>query len=146
MDTFLLAQFSCGSHEEPTPTQCSIRGKRKMPHFWDFGKGTPKHRNLQDGLFQIASQTCSLLVQVNNTNNISYGNNSSNIHLNNLSSGTRNRSPGPAPGDKAGDREQLLVLIPPAEKSCKYKPGLLGKPRLSVRYQILYHKLQNTIF
>ncbi|KAJ8921571.1 hypothetical protein NQ315_010476 [Exocentrus adspersus] len=106
--------------------------KRKMPHFWDFGKSTPKHRNLQDGLFQIASQTCSLLVQVNNTNNISYGNNSSNIHLNNLSTGSRSRSPDPQTGSRGADREQLLVLIPPADKNCKYKPGLLGKPRLSV--------------
>lgn len=31
--------------------------------------------NLQDGLFQIASQTCHILVQVNNTHNISYGGN-----------------------------------------------------------------------
>ncbi|XP_054006536.1 5'-3' exonuclease PLD3-like isoform X1 [Hylaeus anthracinus] len=30
-------------------------------------------RNLQDGLFQIASQACHILVQVNNTHNVSYG-------------------------------------------------------------------------
>ncbi|KAJ8979443.1 hypothetical protein NQ317_006757 [Molorchus minor] len=103
-----------------------------MPHFWDFGKGSSKPRNLQDGLFQIASQTCSLLVQVNNTNNISYGHNSSNIHLNTLSSGSRIRATDVDPTAKAGDREQLLVLIPPSERSgCKYKPGALGKPRLS---------------
>ncbi|XP_056630721.1 5'-3' exonuclease PLD3-like isoform X1 [Diorhabda sublineata] len=103
-----------------------------MPHFWDFGKSPPKERNLQDGLFQIASQTCNLLVQVNNTNNISYGNNSSNIHLNNISTGARSRTPSAAPG-RSGDREQLLVLIPPnSERVHKYKPsGLLGKPRLS---------------
>lgn len=108
-----------------------------MPHFWEFGKSSPKHRNLQDGLFQIASQTCSLLVQVNNTNNISYGNNSSNIHVNNLShpGPSRTRTPtnsGCSTRDR--DREQLLVLIPPNnEKHHKlYRPGLLGKPRLSV--------------
>lgn len=28
--------------------------------------------NLQEGLFQIASQTCNILVQVNNTNNINF--------------------------------------------------------------------------
>ncbi|XP_017877883.1 phospholipase D3-like [Ceratina calcarata] len=32
-------------------------------------------RNLQDGLFQIASQACHILVQVNNTHNVSYGGN-----------------------------------------------------------------------
>ncbi|XP_050512587.1 5'-3' exonuclease PLD3-like isoform X2 [Diabrotica virgifera virgifera] len=103
-----------------------------MPHFWDFGKSPPKQRNLQDGLFQIASQTCSLLVQVNNTNNISYGDNSSNIHLNTLSSGSRTRTPATETG-RSGDREQLLVLIPPTtERVHKFKaPGLLGKPRLS---------------
>lgn len=55
-----------------------------MPHFWEhFGdRGEDKHRNLQDGLFQIASQTCSLFVHINNTNNISYGNNTANIHVN----------------------------------------------------------------
>ncbi|XP_071861664.1 5'-3' exonuclease PLD3 isoform X2 [Bombus fervidus] len=31
--------------------------------------------NLQDGLFQIASQACHILVQVNNTHNVSYGGN-----------------------------------------------------------------------
>lgn len=108
-----------------------------MPHFWEFGRSPPKHRNLQDGLFQIASQTCSLLVQVNNTNNISYGNNSSNIHVNTLSrpGSSRSRTPNsPERSNQEPDREQLLVLIPPTtERHHKlYKPGLLGKPRLSV--------------
>nr|CAH7728067.1 unnamed protein product [Callosobruchus chinensis] len=125
-----------------------------MPHFWDFGRSHKPPRNLQDGLFQIASQTCSLLVQVNNTNNISYGNNSRTMHFNSMSTsgmggpsgdmgsstsmgtGARSRTPGPSARD--GDREQLLVLIPPTtstggigERNCKYKPGVLGKPRLS---------------
>lgn len=109
-----------------------------MPHFWEFGKSSPKHRNLQDGLFQIASQTCSLLVQVNNTNNISYGNNSSNIHVNTLShpgSSRCSRTPSnQGCSSQEPDRERLLVLIPPTtEKRHKlYRPGLLNKPRLSV--------------
>ncbi|EFN65992.1 Phospholipase D3 [Camponotus floridanus] len=45
--------------------------------------GSSEHtgRNLQDGLFQIASQACHILVQVNNTHNVSYGgsNNVNNI-------------------------------------------------------------------
>ncbi|EZA57925.1 Phospholipase D3 [Ooceraea biroi] len=41
------------------------------------GGGGSEHtgRNLQDGLFQIASQACHILVQVNNTHNVSYGGN-----------------------------------------------------------------------
>ncbi|CAG9822670.1 unnamed protein product [Phaedon cochleariae] len=112
-----------------------------MPSFWDFGRRHPKHRNLQDGLFQIASQTCSLLVQVNNTNNISYGDNSSNIHLNNLSSGSHSRTPPADPGGStSSDREQLLVVVPPMTTDKvvnKYRPvpGLLGKPRLSTVFE-----------
>ncbi|KAK0181173.1 hypothetical protein PV327_003479 [Microctonus hyperodae] len=41
------------------------------------GRESQEHsgRNLQDGLFQIASQACHILVQVNNTQNVSYGGN-----------------------------------------------------------------------
>ncbi|XP_066584799.1 5'-3' exonuclease PLD3-like isoform X2 [Prorops nasuta] len=46
--------------------------------FFDWKKGSTEstahtERNLQDGLFQIASQACHILVQVNNTHNVSYG-------------------------------------------------------------------------
>lgn len=56
----------------------------KMPAgFWDYihlsrsrtnDDNDDEHdpHNLQDGLFQIASQTCNILVQVNNTNNINF--------------------------------------------------------------------------
>lgn len=101
-----------------------------MPHFWDnFGKTSNKHRNLQDGLFQIATQTCSLLVQVNNTNNISYGNHATNIHCNSLDQHTK-----PSSSTTVQEQhEQLLVLLPPSTgRTPKYKPGALGKPRLSV--------------
>lgn len=112
-----------------------------MPtHFWDYfgSKGpSPTHRNLQDGLFQIASQTCNLLVQVNNTNNISYGGHSTNISCNSLlpsSSGIV-----PTSGDVANlsqDQEQLLVLIPPVNgKGARFKhTGTIKKPRLSVSF------------
>ncbi|KAL0100167.1 hypothetical protein PUN28_019537 [Cardiocondyla obscurior] len=45
------------------------------------GGGEHTGHNLQDGLFQIASQACHILVQVNNTHNVSYGgsNNVNNI-------------------------------------------------------------------
>lgn len=45
-------------------------GRTKVPSSDD---DEPSMRNLQEGLFQIASQTCNILVQVNNTNNISFG-------------------------------------------------------------------------
>lgn len=52
-----------------------------MPSFWDYFTGGgdsgnssyQTHHNLQEGLLTIASQTCNILVQVNNTNNISFG-------------------------------------------------------------------------
>lgn len=102
-----------------------------MP-FWDYIHfGRPErqpHHNLQEGLFQIASQTCSLLVQVNNTNNISYGNNSTNVQYNNLnttvssttagfsstyrSSESSCRSSTTTVSNRTLDREQSVVLIP----------------------------------
>lgn len=44
-----------------------------MPSWWDylhFNRQYSNKRNLEEGLFQIASQTCNILVKVNNTNNI----------------------------------------------------------------------------
>ncbi|XP_023247850.1 phospholipase D3-like [Copidosoma floridanum] len=47
--------------------------------FFGWGRGARETaddhpgRNLQDGLLQIASQACHILVQVNNTQNVSYG-------------------------------------------------------------------------
>lgn len=83
---------------------------------------------------QIASQTCSILVQVNNTNNISYGNNATNVHYNNFGasasstagpsggSGSQRAWNGPstsragasssARDSSAADVEQSVVLIP----------------------------------
>ncbi|KAI4457676.1 phospholipase d - related [Holotrichia oblita] len=99
-----------------------------MPKFWDyFGRSSPKHRNLQEGLFQIASQTCNLLVQVNNTNNISFGDNATNILSNTLDSFAGYSS-------SREDREQLVVLLPPTNisRGSRFKnTGGLLKPRLS---------------
>lgn len=51
-----------------------------MPSFWDYFSGGDggnsnyqAHHNLQEGLLTIASQTCNILVQVNNTNTINFG-------------------------------------------------------------------------
>ncbi|CAL1688368.1 unnamed protein product [Lasius platythorax] len=54
---------------------------RKMGGVKSGGGSEHTGRNLQDGLFQIASQACHILVQVNNTHNVSYGgsNNVNNI-------------------------------------------------------------------
>lgn len=100
-----------------------------MP-FWDYVHiGRPaeerqQYRNLQEGLLQIASQTCNILVQVNNTNNISYGNNATNVQYNNYSpsaGGSRDEagcsnasgSRRTAGGDGSdADVEQSVVLIP----------------------------------
>lgn len=113
-----------------------------MP-FWDYIHfGRPErqqHHNLQEGLFQIASQTCSLLVQVNNTNNISYGNNSTNIQYNSLnatvsssttstngfstrfhtseSRSSRRTTTATTSSNQTLDSEQSVVLIPQATTS-----------------------------
>ena len=98
-----------------------------MP-FWEYihlGR-RQSHHNLQEGLFQIASQTCSILVQVNNTNNISYGDNSTNIHYNNFTSNGRSNSSSNEAATsnftssassnrnsyRTSDLEQSVVLIP----------------------------------
>lgn len=99
-----------------------------MPTIWDYihvERDPPKH-NLQEGLFQIASQTCSILVQVNNTNNISYGNNATNVQYNNFNTATAStsnnsqRSDGPRPStssnrrkpDDFSDGDQSVILLP----------------------------------
>ncbi|KAK9721965.1 hypothetical protein QE152_g19913 [Popillia japonica] len=113
-----------------------------MPKFWDYlGRSSPKHRNLQEGLFQIASQTCNLLVQVNNTNNISFGDNATNILSNTLDSfagysGSRE------------DREQLVVLLPPTNitRGSRFKnTGGLLKPRLSNMKIKVPTSMKNTV-
>lgn len=123
------------------PLLISCYTLENMTRFWDFfGRESPPqhHHNLQDGLFQIASQTCSLLVQVNNTNNISYGHNSTNIQCNSLQSPplTTNTAPRTSRKQHNQDQEQLLVLIPPSGKSVKFKTAaaVSKKPRLGVSH------------
>lgn len=110
-----------------------------MPNLWDhfsFRRNHENHHKLQDGLFQIASQTCSILVKVNNTNNICYGNSSTNVHY--KFSG-RDSEPDPP------DPEHMKILIPKRQSSFS---GY--KKRLSVRNESMiiicvitkYEKLQ----
>lgn len=92
-----------------------------MPTIWDYihvGRDPPKH-NLQEGLFQIASQTCSILVQVNNTNNISYGNNATNVQYNNFNTASASTSSQPSTSssnrrrpDDFSDGDQSVILLP----------------------------------
>lgn len=117
-----------------------------MPSLWDYihirnfnnenHTNNANHHNLQDGLFQIATQTCSILVQVNNTNNISYGDNSTNIQYNNYNTDDinnqhhhnqqhntnendhNNESSLLSPSSSTIiDNEQRMVLIPPSSSS-----------------------------
>nr|XP_034172549.1 5'-3' exonuclease PLD3-like isoform X3 [Osmia lignaria] len=91
-------------------------------------------RNLQDGLFQIASQACHILVQVNNTHNVSYGgsNNVKNIAYSKCSGkdgdsiGLATCSASRAPGSsvksytkyaKERGKDQDVVVLLPHRKS-----------------------------
>lgn len=123
-----------------------------MPYFWDYMNLGRTHahpenqRKLQDGLFQIASQTCSLLVQVNNTNNISFGNNSTNVHCNTIqrttlprnTPNTCNSTVSSVGSRGAGhtnnpDDDQFMVLLPSTSKGVAFTKQLnLPKQRLSV--------------
>lgn len=124
---------------------CSIyRSKPFIMPLWDYihiGRPNHPHHNLQEGLFQIASQTCSILVQVNNTNNISYGNNSTNVQYNNFtghssSSSNSDRSQSRYSSPRASSfREQSEVLIPSTSVVGNATKNLFNhyKHRLSVR-------------
>lgn len=111
-----------------------------MPFFWEnFTKGRPyqNHHNLQEGLFQIASHTCNLLVQVNNTNNISYGNNSTNVHCN-----TMPQMSGPRVSRaNSQDDDQFMVLLPQNGKTAVYKPVQKARPKLSVIKFVITHDI-----
>lgn len=124
-----------------------------MP-LWDYIHigNRPPHHNLQEGLFQIASQTCSILVQVNNTNNISYGNNSSNIQYNHFAghcsssstttSGTSNSDAARtrySSSRAASFREQSEVLIPSTSVVGNATKNLFNhyKHRLSVSFCLI---------
>lgn len=117
----------------------------KMPYFWDYMNFGRSHhhenqRKLQDGLFQIASQTCSLLVQVNNTNNISFGNNSTNVHCNSLNNIQTNSRP-TVSRTPSQDDDQFMVLLPTTSKGVAFSNkgtvvNNLPKPRLSVCFYL----------
>lgn len=117
---------------------CSIT---KMPSgFWDYihlsrsrtdEEDDQAHHNLQEGLFQIASQTCNILVQVNNTNNINFG---QDFHYStSKSSEFEEATTSKGNGRKTTtffDLEQSVVLLQPKQQSGTSTPT---RGRLSIR-------------
>lgn len=90
------------------------------------------HHNLQEGLFQIASQTCNILVQVNNTNNINLG---SDFHYASKTSSFSEASTSANSSRKTTffDLEQSVVLLQPKQQSRSSTPLTPTRGRLSVR-------------
>lgn len=90
--------------------------------FWDYihlGRSRTNedddeqaHHNLQEGLFQIASQTCNILVQVNNTNNINVG---SNYHYSSSDFSEASTSSRSSRKTTFFDLEQSVVLLQPKQ-------------------------------
>lgn len=98
------------------------------------GGGGSEHtgHNLQDGLFQIASQACHILVQVNNTHNVSYGgsNNVNNIAYSKYSTAGGSTAPTTSSSTKGTtvdktypkyaeprDKDQDVVVLLPHRKN-----------------------------
>ncbi|CRK87377.1 CLUMA_CG001179, isoform A [Clunio marinus] len=108
--------------------------------FWDYihlgrtmsqtdNDDDPKHHNLEEGLFQIASQTCNILVQVNNTNNINLG---PNFQYDNFASNSKfpEATTSSSTTRKATffDMEQSVVLLQP-KQSKPPTPSSVNKGR-----------------
>ncbi|XP_077255467.1 5'-3' exonuclease PLD3 isoform X2 [Temnothorax americanus] len=107
---------------------------RKMGGGVGGGGGGSEHtgHNLQDGLFQIASQACHILVQVNNTHNVSYGgsNNVNNIAYSKYSTAGDSTAPTTSSSTKGAtaakpypryaeprDKDQDVVVLLPHRKN-----------------------------
>jgi hypothetical protein len=143
-----------------------VKNKFIMPSgFWDYihlsrtrtdEEDDQAHHNLQEGLFQIASQTCNILVQVNNTNNINVG---SDFDYNGFANSNSSEFPRASTSSSVStssrkttffDLEQSLVLLQPkqsnssaAETPTKGRFHKLAeyKRRLSVsRHDIVIHQ------
>lgn len=118
-----------------------------MP-FWDYvhvGRhDRQEHHNLQEGLFQIATQTCSILVQVNNTNNISYGDNAHNVQYNNFANDASCSAAGSSNTRSYGarfDREQSIVLIPPSKPAARGSTSSASSTARRSFFQHYKHRL-----
>lgn len=118
-----------------------------------------EHHNLQEGLFQIASQTCNILVQVNNTNNINFG---TNVHYNNYtptSSSTDFSVPSTSlnvsrdASSSLYDLENSVVLLQPKQSRDPAAPSKgrfqrlsQYRRRLSVSWVNIIHQIYLFIF
>lgn len=85
------------------------------------------HHNLQEGLFQIATQTCNILVQVNNTNNINFGCDNYEAKKSAHFGGECSRN---ATQQNIFDLEQSVVLLQP-KQGTKLSPPTPTKVRFS---------------
>lgn len=113
--------------------------------FWDYvhlGRSRTNNssdddqaHNLQEGLFQIATQTCNILVQVNNTNNINLGSsfNFKDFETQRSSSfGESSKSCDIVTAKKAlFDLEQSVVLLQPKQGKLPETPTKVRFSRLS---------------
>lgn len=135
-----------------------------MPNLWEFvqfSRGcsrTQTHHNLQEGLFQIASQTCNILVQVNNTNNFNYESNSTNFHFNNCTepSGFKDKDTSTVINTQTNkpnsiyDIEQCSVLLPTtlgeSMSKEKYIQRYSNKQLFAKNYNNKKHRLSVSYF
>lgn len=119
-----------------------IHLSRSRTHDDDDDDEDQAHHNLQAGLFQIASQTCNILVQVNNTKNINIG---SNFHYDKSTDFSQaSTSTSRSTSKTFFDLEQSVVLLQPKQsKSSQPSTPNRGrfhrlseyKRRLSVSWQ-----------
>lgn len=94
-------------------------GRTRVPTHDD--DDLPNMRNLQEGLFQIATQTCNILVQVNNTNNINVD---SSFYSNEKSGNFKDNSKRPSTSTSMSsmkkttffDLEQSVILLDSSKK------------------------------
>lgn len=120
----------------------------EMPsHWWDYihihrtddeASSTAMGHDLQAGLLQIASQTCNILVQVNNTNNISYGDNATNVTFNQFATSSTRAPPtnnhhedddedDGCPGPSTSRSRNVRVSVPPNKMDREQTRDLLSK-------------------
>jgi hypothetical protein len=114
----------------------------KHSGFWDYihlGKSRTTNNgsdddednqghNLQQGLFQIATQTCNILVQVNNTNNINLG---SDFNYKDFDANKYGESSRIATNKALFDLEQSVVLLQAKAGKAPSTPTKVRFSRLS---------------
>ncbi|OXU24625.1 hypothetical protein TSAR_006065 [Trichomalopsis sarcophagae] len=105
-------------------------------------------RNLQDGLFQIASQACHILVQVNNTHNVSYGgsNRVTNVAYSKYSGGEGSTSlSSPATSPPSAPASGVYTKNVGTDPLLKDQDVVVLLPQRKSRTPRIRHKLARTI-